>query len=263
MTKTKTITKLIYGKFPYAMQLSHPALRFKNIRWRNRGSTLRKVESYMYRMTFKELSNNRNIVAGWGRATEFVQDEKQAHDVFKSWDRVVDWVNDYVKNINPDAIGRTRNEGWTITFYTTDKNFFDQFVTTWGEYCATTQALLDPALIPVLEQAYAEKTWLLKKEYVDHYPYNEYRYRIHLTWESKDLVANMVELFRSYVEADLIKLNGGFKPLMSGTGRIRWPANILVKSEDTLELIKLALGPSSISQVIEYQLVGDAVYSSP
>lgn len=263
MTKTKTITKLIYGKFPYAVQLSHPALRFKNIRWRNRGTTLRKVEPYMYAMSFKELSSNRNIVAGWGRVNEIVNDEQEAHAVFDSWNNIVDWINGYVKNTNAEAIGRTRNEGWTITFYTTDKNFFDQFVGTWGEYCKNCQALSDPSLIPVLEQAYSEKTWLLKKEYVDHYPYNEYQYRIHLTWESKDSLSNMVELFRSYVEANLIKLSGGFTPLMNGTGRMRWPANILIKSEDTLELIKLAIGPSSISQVIEYHLVSDAVHSSP
>ncbi len=261
--KLKSITKLIYGKFPYAIQLAHPALRFKNVRWRNRGSTLHKVEPYMYKMTLRELTQNRNIVAGWGRVTEIVTTEQEAHDIFSSWDQIVQWVEDYAANVNPDVIGRTRNEGWTITFYTHDKDFLDQFLAKWGDWCGVCQILADPALIPVLEKAYQEKTWLLKKEYVDHYPYNEYRYRVHLSWEAKETAASLVEMFRSYAEADLIRLNGGFKPLLSGTGRLRWPANILVKSEDTLELIKLALGPSSISQVVEYHLVDDAVHSSP
>lgn len=254
--KTKFITRLLYSKYPYSIQIKHAALKYKNIRWRNRGIKLTPVEAFMYNLTPKELDSNKSYFGDWQPTPD------NHHLVFKSWDKFVGWYSGFL-TANPDVIGRQRHEGNTITFFTEDKHFCEELIKKFPEVCQTYQKISDEALLPIMEQAAQESTWLLKKEFVDHYPHNQYKYRIYLSWEGKDAVANMIEMFKSYKEAGLIKLNSGFNPLLAGAGRLRWPAHVLVKTEDTLELIKLALGPSPINSIIEYVLISDVDYSSP
>jgi hypothetical protein len=257
--KTKFITKLLYGQYPYAIQIKHPALKYKNIRWRNRSIKLKPVEAFMYKLTSKELETNRSYFGDYGKWSMVASDH---YAVFKSWDTFVTWYTAFLVT-NPDVIGRQRHEGNTITFFTEDKKFCEELIKNFPDACQTYQKISDPALLPILEQAAQESTWLLKKEFVDHYPHNQYKYRVYLSWDGKDAIANMIEMFKSYKEADLIKLNSGFNPLLAGTGRLRFPAHILIKTEDTLELIKLALGPSPINSIIEYVLISDVDHSSP
>ena len=256
--KTKFITKLLYSKFPYSIQIKHPALRYKNIRWRNRSIKLKPVEAFMYKLTPSELETNRSYFGDWYRSAT----PTDHYSVFKEWDKFVNWYTAFL-TANPDVVGRQRHEGNCITFFTEDNTFCEELIKNFPDICQTYQKISDPALLPIMEQAAQENTWLLKKEFVDHYPYNQYKYRIHLSWEGKEAIANMIELFKSYTEADLIKLNGGFNPLLAGVGRLRFPAHILVKTEDTLELIKLALGPSPINSIVEYVLISDVDHSSP
>ena len=256
--KVKFIQRLMYGKFPYSVQIKPDALKFKNIRWANRGNTLRAVDAFMYNLDDKELSSNR---AYFGSYRDHMTSQADAHQAFQVWDKFVIWFNTYVK-AHPDCVGRKRHEGNGITFFSKDEKFCNDLVNSFPELCVVYQKVSDPALLPVMEKAAQEKTWLLQREYVDHFPYNEYRYRLYISYEGRDGVANMVELFKSYRDADLVKLNGGFDPLLAGTGRLRYPAHILIKNEDTLELIKLALGPNAISQIVEYVLVDDVLQTS-
>lgn len=260
--KVKIISRLMYGKYSYAIQISHDALRLKNIRWKNRGNELHKVEPFMYKLSFQDLVSNKSYFGdhrgGWGFQWA---NEDHVYKTLTSWDKFVEWVNAF-KTSNPDCIGRLRHEGYTISFFCTDDSFCQGLLNKFPDICKSYQRIPDNNLLPVLEKAMQDRTWLLQKEYVDHYPYNQYQFRIYLSWEARETAPNLLELFKNYEEADLIKLSGGFSPLLAGTGRLKYPAHILVKTEDILELVKLALGPTAVRQIVEYVLLSNA-HSSP
>ena len=260
--KVKYLSRLIYGKYPYAIQISHDALRLKNLRWRNRGSELHKVDAFMYKLDLNEVTTNKSYFGEyqWGRPFKWDSID-HFRNTLASWDQLVDWVDTY-KAANPGVVGRMRHEGNTISFFSKDDAFCQGILDNFPDICKTYQRIPDEGLLPVMEKAAQEKTWLLQREYVDHYPYGEYKYRVYLSWEGKDSAVNLVELFRNYEEADLVRLSSNFRPLLAGTGRLRFPAHILIKSDDVLELVKLALGPTAVQQIVEYVLLDDA-HSSP
>ena len=258
--KVKLITKLIYGKYPYGITIDHPALKYRNIRYANRSTKLKKVPPYMHSISKNDLVSNRSY---FGRDVNIVTlelDQHKAH--FASWDNFVDWYSQFLKD-HPDAIGRTRREAGNIAFYCKEKTFAEELMEKFPEYVTLLQRPSSELILPAMMEAAKEKTWYSTKEYVDHLPYNQYKYRVYLAWEARTTAEGLIELFKGYTDADLIKLSSGFVGLLAGTGRLRFPAHILIKTEDALEMIKLALGPSLIHQIVEYILVDDVIHSSP
>lgn len=215
----------------------------------------------MYNISKNDLISNRSY---FGRDIQFPSNIEldQYKEHFVSWDNFVDWYSQFLKD-HPSAIGRTRRESNNIAFYCKEKTFAEELMEKFPEYVTLLQKPSSELILPAMIDAAKGKTWYSTKEYVDHLPYNQYKYRVHLSWEARTSAEGLIELFKGYTDADLIKLSGGFLGLLAGTGRLKFPAHILIKTEDALEMIKLALGPSLIHQIIEYILVDDVIHSSP
>jgi len=259
--KVKLITRLIYGEYPYGITIDHPALRYKNIRYANRSTKLKKVPPYMHNISKNDLNANKSYFGRHSRPdNDIIIDDYKSH--FASWDVFVDWYSQFMIN-HPNASGRTRREAGNIAFYCKEKTFSQELIEKFPEYVTVFQKPSSELILPAMIDAAKEKTWYSTKEYVDHLPYNQYKYRVYLAWEARTAAEGLIELFKGYTDADLIKLSSGFVGLLAGAGRLKFPAHILIKTEDALEMIKLALGPSLIHQIVEYILVDDVIHSSP